>query len=75
MFPLLPAAYTIDDWPFAYNRLLDIDECTLPDKCYGGSCTNLPGNYSCQCSQGTSGNPYIPNGRVKSHTTSHAGGN
>ncbi|KAF8737627.1 hypothetical protein HU200_014065 [Digitaria exilis] len=48
----------------------DIDECKLPDKCYG-SCTNIPGKYICECPRGTSGDPSIPNGCVKpyaSHT-------
>jgi hypothetical protein len=46
--------------------LLDIDECALR-KCYG-RCINLPGTYTCTCPRGTSGDPTIPHGCVKSHT-------
>lgn len=47
--------------------ILDIDECTLQDK-YFGDCQNLLGGYSCQCPKGTTGNPYTPNGCVKTNT-------
>ncbi|KAF8692749.1 hypothetical protein HU200_039413 [Digitaria exilis] len=49
----------------------DIDECKLPDKCYG-SCTNIPGKYICECPRGTSGDPSIPNSCVKPYA-SHTG--
>ena len=43
-----------------------IDECSLLDKCFG-NCTNLPGNYICQCPQGTHGNPYVADGCIRPH--------
>ncbi|CAO2190799.1 unnamed protein product [Urochloa humidicola] len=42
----------------------DIDECTLPSKCFG-NCTNLPGNYICECPMGTVGDPFSPNGCIR----------
>ena len=43
--------------------LSDIDECQIPDKCYG-ICTNLPGKYLCKCADGIG--PFSPNGCIKS---------
>ncbi|KAF8690804.1 hypothetical protein HU200_041195 [Digitaria exilis] len=67
-------SYTCSCWhgyqgnPYLPDGCQDIDECTLPDKCYG-SCTNIPGKYLCECPQGSSGDPSIPNGCVKSNAS------
>ncbi|CAL4907562.1 unnamed protein product [Urochloa decumbens] len=66
--------YTCKCWggykgnPYLIDGCQDIDECTLPDKCYG-CCNNLPGNFSCQCPEGTSGDPYRPNSCTKLHAS------
>ncbi|KAL6842848.1 hypothetical protein ACP4OV_027161 [Aristida adscensionis] len=47
--------------PYLTYGCQDIDECLLPDKCYG-SCTNTLGSYLCECEGRGRGNPYIPYG-------------
>ncbi|KAL6871003.1 hypothetical protein ACP4OV_014851 [Aristida adscensionis] len=47
--------------PYLVHGCQDIDECILPNKCFG-ECTNLPGTYLCQCPKGVNGDPFIPNG-------------
>ena len=43
--------------------LLDINECDRKEDfpCYG-TCINTPGNYTCKCKKGYSGDGKIPNG-------------
>lgn len=40
----------------SYNRFVDIDECFDPDNnpC-NGTCTNLPGSFTCSCPHGYEG--------------------
>uniref|UniRef100_A0ACD5YBZ3 Uncharacterized protein n=1 Tax=Avena sativa TaxID=4498 RepID=A0ACD5YBZ3_AVESA len=52
--------------PYVADGCQDIDECALPRTCYGGECTNTPGNYTCRCPRGSRGNPNIRDGCVKS---------
>ncbi|CAN6171788.1 unnamed protein product [Urochloa humidicola] len=58
--------------PYLPGGCQDIDECKIPDKCYG-TCTNIPGKYLCECPQGSSGDPHVLNGCIKSHE-SHTSG-
>ncbi|CAN6247795.1 unnamed protein product [Urochloa humidicola] len=51
--------------PYLADGCQDIDECRLPDKCYG-RCRNTPGGYLCRCPRGTLGDPYKRNGCVYS---------
>ncbi|XP_039818402.1 wall-associated receptor kinase 3-like [Panicum virgatum] len=52
--------YTCQCWdgyqgnPYLPNGCQDVDECKLPNKCYG-HCTNIPGGYICRCPRGTHG--------------------
>lgn len=48
---------------FSTPNSKDIDECKHLDKypCHG-DCTNVPGNYTCECPQGTSGDATMKNG-------------
>ncbi|CAN6197613.1 unnamed protein product [Urochloa humidicola] len=68
------ASYTCTCWegyqgnPYLPDGCQDIDECTIPDKCYG-TCTNIPGKYVCECPQGSSGDPHVLNGCIKSHVS------
>uniref|UniRef100_A0A0E0IQ25 EGF-like domain-containing protein n=1 Tax=Oryza nivara TaxID=4536 RepID=A0A0E0IQ25_ORYNI len=50
--------------PYLTGGCQDIDECSLPGKCFG-ECTNTPGNYSCRCPRGARGNPYTKDGCIK----------
>ncbi|WVZ88168.1 hypothetical protein U9M48_034716, partial [Paspalum notatum var. saurae] len=52
--------------PYLSDGYQDIDECALPDKCFG-HCTNLPGKYLCECPKGTIGNPNFRDGCIKQH--------
>lgn len=54
--------------------MLDIDECKIPDICYG-ACTNMPGKFLCECPQGSRGDPHTPNGCVKPHASRTGKGN
>ncbi|CAN6214727.1 unnamed protein product [Urochloa humidicola] len=77
-------SYTCHCWdgyqgnPYLPDGCQDIDECALPNKCYG-NCTNTPGDYLCECPHGSNGNPRVPNGCIKtqaslaSHRPSHTG--
>ncbi|CAL9207303.1 unnamed protein product [Musa hybrid cultivar] len=46
--------------PYVEGGCEDINECDHPEKypCHG-LCANLPGNYSCICPEGTSGDPFL----------------
>ncbi|CAN6178975.1 unnamed protein product [Urochloa humidicola] len=50
--------------PYLPDGCQDIDECALPNNCYG-NCTNTPGDYLCECPYGSNGNPRIPNDCIK----------
>ncbi|RLM58238.1 putative wall-associated receptor kinase-like 16 [Panicum miliaceum] len=50
--------------PYLSDGCQDIDECSLPGKCFS-NCTNLPGGYWCLCPEGTIGDPYTRDGCVK----------
>ncbi|CAO2208007.1 unnamed protein product [Urochloa humidicola] len=58
--------------PYLPQGCKDVDECTIPDRCYG-SCTNMPGTYLCECPHGTHGDPHAKYGCVKSHTVLRIG--
>lgn len=41
---------------FGGNRCeLDIDECSRPESCFNGVCTNTFGGYACTCNDGFTG--------------------
>ncbi|KAG6469585.1 wall-associated receptor kinase 5-like [Zingiber officinale] len=45
--------------PYVSDGCQDINECNLqPNPCSDGICHNVPGNYSCDCPEGTHGNAY-----------------
>ncbi|CAN6374316.1 unnamed protein product [Urochloa humidicola] len=57
--------------PLHQSGCIDIDECKIPrirNNCFG-DCINLAGTHKCQCSQGTHGNPYLPNSCKHSSVT------
>lgn len=41
----------------ALSILSDINECETLSPC-NGTCTNLPGGYTCSCPEGTEGDPW-----------------
>ncbi|KAL6615441.1 hypothetical protein ACP70R_037711 [Stipagrostis hirtigluma subsp. patula] len=52
--------------PYLPQGCQDIDECTIPGRCYG-TCTNVPASYICECPSGTHGDPQVPNGCIRVH--------
>ncbi|KAF0913043.1 hypothetical protein E2562_019816 [Oryza meyeriana var. granulata] len=50
--------------PYLTGGCLDIDECSLPGKCFG-ECTNTPGSYNCRCPRGARGDPHTKDGCIK----------
>ena len=47
-------------------HVIDIDECTIgADNCdSNATCTNIPGNFTCSCNHGYSGDGIVCDGNV-----------
>lgn len=44
---------------FTKSCVSDIDECQRPGACGANAiCQNYPGNYTCSCKSGYTGNPF-----------------
>lgn len=51
-FPVLTLSMCLFVLCVCVYMLPDIDECVEADPCFRGKCLNLPGSYTCVCSQG-----------------------